>query len=134
LKVLLERCPIATYLSVVSNYRLKNTAVVMGTMSMLLLKNYVSGLIANKVFVVRRYQQKFSFSEASFAAIICQVELPASISLHMNVITQESDSFATIADVQSRPPHEILQSGWLATLEILSCKVCQCFVSFHLDG
>ena len=93
----------------------------------------VATLIADEVFVVGRNQQEPAPSESSCSAVIGHIKIATLSLLHMDRIAQQCNAFPAFADVQTRPPYEVLQRGRLATLEVFACDVHQCFIAFHPD-
>ena len=84
----LKRCPITADCSVMSDNWLEDATVVMGTMSVLWGKDDVAALITDEVFVIRRNQEELASPESTCAAVVCQIELSAFPSLHMNGVSQ----------------------------------------------
>jgi len=101
LAVVLEGRPVAADGAVVGDNGLEDTAVVVGVMPVLRREYYVSGLIANEVFVVGRNQKKLAFSETACAAIVGQIEHSILPLFNVDGITQELNPLATVADVHA---------------------------------
>ena len=131
LKFLFERFPIATNHPVEGDNRLEYPAVIVGFMPMFLWQNDVATLVANQILIVRRNQQEFAFAEASRAAIVGEVKVPAFPCFLVNRVAQQFHSLAAIVDVQTRPPNEILQRGRLPTLEVFAGQKHQGLISIH---
>ena len=79
-----EWYPVAADDAVVSDDGLEDAAVVVGFVAMFLGQDYVSALIANQVFIVRRNKKVFALAEASCAAVVSKVEITAVKMLFMN--------------------------------------------------
>jgi hypothetical protein len=77
LLILPERRPIPANDAVMSNDRLEDAAVVMGFVFIVWQKDDVAALVTDEVFVIRRNQKVFAFTETSGAAIGGQIEFPA---------------------------------------------------------
>ena len=131
LAFLLERRPIATDGTIKSDNRLEDAAVVMCMMPVFRWKHDVARLIADEVLVIRGNQQKLSLPASSCAALVRHVEDSSLPFLRMNAVSQQFNSSAAIADIQSRPPHKILQRGRLAALEVLVGEAHKGLVSVH---
>ena len=128
----LEGGPVAADDAVVGDDGLEDAAVVVGAVGVLGRENNVAALVADEVFVVGRDQEVFALAETMRAAVICQVEFPTLPFHGMNPVAQHGDAFAAVADVQARPPDEILERGGLMALEILAGKAHQGFFSVYL--
>ena len=101
LAVVLEGRPVAAYCSVVGNDGLEDATVVVGVMPVFGREHNVSGLIADEIFVVGRYQEKLALSETSCAAIVGQITRSALPLFNVDGIAQECNPLATVADVQA---------------------------------
>ena len=79
-----ERSPVAADDAVVGDDGLEDAAVVVGLVTMFLGQDYVSALVANQIFIVRRNKKIFALAEASCAAVVGKVEITAIKMLFMN--------------------------------------------------
>lgn len=79
-----EWCPVAADDAVVGDDRLEDAAVVVGLVAMFLGQDYVSALVTNQIFIVRRNKKVFALAEASCAAVVGKVEITAINMLFMN--------------------------------------------------
>ena len=53
LVIILERSPVAADDTIMGNDGLEDAAVIVGTVSVLWIENYVTGLITDEIFVIR---------------------------------------------------------------------------------
>ena len=87
LAIFLEGGPVAADGAVVCNDGLENATVVVRPVPVLRGQDYIPALIADEVFIVGGYEEELAFSEASGAAVVREVEVPAFPSFCMNGIS-----------------------------------------------
>ena len=97
----LKWCPVATNDAIVGDDGLKDAGFIVRAVTMLWLKDDVTALIGNEVFVIRRNQQIVAFAESPRAAIVSKVKFPAFVFFQMNSVAQQLNPPAAVADVQS---------------------------------
>ena len=73
----LERCPVAADDAIVGDDGLEDAGFIVRAVTMLWLKDDVTALVGNEVFVIRRNQQIVAFAESPRAAIVSKVKFPA---------------------------------------------------------
>ena len=122
---LLERCPVAADHAIKGNDRLEDATIVVRPMTIVWRENDVTTLVTDKVLVVRRNEMVTVLAESSRTAIVSDVKNPALEFTalpphHVNGIAHHCDAPTAVADIEPRPPHEVLECSGLAAIEILA--------------
>ena len=128
LKLRFEWRPVAADYAVAGDNGLEDTAVVVGLVAVFLGQDYVSALVANQIFIVRRNQKKLASAETSGAAVVGEEKVTAIPSLFADIVFLEFYSPSAVADVQAGPPDKILQSGRLAATEVSAGELHKCLI------
>ena len=76
LKILFERCPVATNDAVMGNHWLKDATIVVSLVLVIWQQDNIATLITNQVFVVGWNQEVFALAETTGATIVGQIEFP----------------------------------------------------------
>ena len=97
----LKWCPVATNDAIMGDNGLEDASLVVRAVAMLWLKDDVTALVGNEVFVIRRDQHILAFAESPRAAIVSKIKFPAFPSHQMNGVAQQLNPPAAVADVQS---------------------------------
>lgn len=87
---------------------LKDSAVVVGFVTVFLRKDNIPALVAYQVFVIWRDKKVFAFAEALCAAIIGEEEITAVPMLFIDEVFQKLNSPSAIADIKAGPPDKVL--------------------------
>lgn len=74
-------------------------------------KDDITALVADEIFIIRRDQMNRSRAESSGAAGFVNIELTAFPRFLNEFVTNDFDSFLTVADIQAGPPEEVLERG-----------------------
>ena len=120
--ILLERSPVTANRPVKSYDRLEYAAVVMRPVTVLRLQYDITAFIADEIFIIWRNEQVSSPAESPRPAIIRKIKFTTGHLHLMDRTSHEIDSLAAVADIKPGPPDKVLESSWLAALEILSCE------------
>lgn len=123
------RRPVANDLAVKGDYGLEYSVVAVGFAGMLERKDDVTALVADEIFIIRRDQMNRSRAESSGAAGFVNIELTALPRFLNEFVTNDFDSFLTVADIQAGPPEEVLERGRRVASEIFPGKHSQGILS-----
>lgn len=127
--VLGGRGPVADDLAVKGDDGLEYSVVAVGFAGMLGRKDDITALVADEIFIIRRDQMNRSRAESSGAAGFVNIELTAFPRFLNEFVTNDFDSFLTVADIQAGPPEEVLERGRRVASEIFPGKHSQGILS-----
>ena len=71
----------------------------MGMMSVFWRQHDVTTLIADKVLIIWRNQEKLAFTKSPYTTLFGQIKLPALPPLYVNAVAKECNAFPTVANV-----------------------------------
>ena len=95
------RGPVADDLAVKGDYGLEYSVVAVGFAGMLGRKDDITALVADEIFIIRSDKMNRSGAESSGAGGFVNIELTAFPRFLNEFVTNDFDSFLTVADIQA---------------------------------